>query len=316
MHAELVAPRLLAMQPIPRLPALELLLARGRAAQDESLTPERWLARACGMAETSPPAGALTLLADGGDPGDGYWLRADPVHLEVGAEGATLTPAAQLRVERTEADALLEALNRHFGPEFDLRALAPQRWCLRTAREMPVEAHAPAEWAGAGGVMPQGAGRALALMTEIQMVLHDHAVNRAREQSGAPAINSVWLWGAGRLPREARIPWQSVCSDDPVALGLARLARVRHGALPQAAAQWLEHAPRDGRHLCVLEPPQSGQQLAELERRWFDPLLQALRQGRIGMITLRIPDAGDAWETTRADLRRFWRRRRPLAARA
>jgi len=45
-------------------------------------------------------------------------------------------------------------------------------------------------------------------------------------------------------------------------------------------------------------------------------LLQALRQGRIGMITLRIPDAGDAWETTRADLRRFWRRRRPLAARA
>jgi hypothetical protein len=55
--------------------------------------------------------------------------------------------------------------------------------------------------------------------------------------------------------------------------------------------------------------------LDALEQRWFAPLLAALREGRIGMLSVHIPDAGESWETTRTDLRRFWRRPRPLAAR-
>jgi len=51
-----------------------------------------------------------------------------------------------------------------------------------------------------------------------------------------------------------------------------------------------------------------------LERRWFAPLLAALRAQRIGMITVRVPDAvpGAGFETVRGDLRRFWRRPRPI----
>ncbi|TAN53211.1 MAG: hypothetical protein EPN19_09605 [Betaproteobacteria bacterium] len=182
---------------------------------------------------------------------------------------------------------------------------------------MPIDAQAPAERTDAHSVLPQGAaaGRALALATEIQMVLHEHPVNHAREQRGEPTVNSVWLWGAGRLPRSVRAPWLSVLGDDPVAAGLARCAGIRHDALPSDALYWLEHAPQDGRHLCVLDAAQSVRELQALEQRWFDSLLQALRQGRIGMLTLRIPDLGRACETTRADLRRFWRRPRPLAAR-
>jgi hypothetical protein len=56
--------------------------------------------------------------------------------------------------------------------------------------------------------------------------------------------------------------------------------------------------------------------LAALERDWVAPLRAALRAGRIGMVTLHAVGAGGALdvETTRQDLRFFWRRARPLAA--
>jgi hypothetical protein len=55
-------------------------------------------------------------------------------------------------------------------------------------------------------------------------------------------------------------------------------------------------------------------EMEALERDWFAPLLAALRSGRIGMMTLHVPDAAEAlsFETIRGDLRRFWRRPRPI----
>jgi len=54
-------------------------------------------------------------------------------------------------------------------------------------------------------------------------------------------------------------------------------------------------------------------QYAESDRR---ALLAALRSGQLGMLTIRVPDAGLSFETTRADLRRFWRRPLALAGHA
>ena len=76
----------------------------------------------------------------------------------------------------------------------------------------------------------------------------------------------------------------------------------------RSAEDWLAGLPEDGRHLAVLEGT-----AAELEEAWFVPLLVALRGGRLGMVTLHVPAAGLAVETTRSDLRRFWRRPRAVA---
>jgi hypothetical protein len=38
------------------------------------------------------------------------------------------------------------------------------------------------------------------LLSEIQMVLHDHEVNLRRDEEGQPRISSLWLWGGGSLP--------------------------------------------------------------------------------------------------------------------
>ena len=157
-----------------------------------------------------------------------------------------------------------------------------------------------------------------------QMALYQHPVNTAREARGAPVVNSLWLWGAGKLPAAATGPWQSVSAEDPVALGLARLAGMRHRSPGTGAEEWLAHAPEEGRHLVLLEDLRGAralgdfdafqQRLAALEARWFAPLLAALKSGRIGMATVHVPDAGLSFETVRGDLPRFWRRPRRLSA--
>jgi hypothetical protein len=137
-------------------------------------------------------------------------------------------------------------------------------------------------------------------------------------------VNSVWIWGAGRVPSVASKRWHSVTADEPLALGLARAAAMRYRTLPASAAAWLERAPEDGRHLVVLDAlrvplalSESGgyqDAIARLERDWIAPLLSALRDGRIGMVTIHVPDAAECltYETIRGDLRRFWRRPKAL----
>lgn len=46
-----------------------------------------------------------------------------------------------------------------------------------------------------------GAERLNEIMNHAQMVLHDHPVNRKREEEGKAQANSVWLWGHGKSPR-------------------------------------------------------------------------------------------------------------------
>ncbi|MDW8469850.1 MAG: hypothetical protein RML56_13630 [Burkholderiales bacterium] len=323
MHLELVVPALFAGASEVRLPAAELLLARARRTTTEPATLERWLARAFGLAEESLPWGALTALAAGAEPGAHVWLRADPVHLRAGMNSLSLVPAAALGITDAEARALAEAVNRHFAGRFTVAVADASHWALRAEREVLLYARSPIELAGreVNANLPSGpdAARWHALLNEVQMLLHDHPVNAARELP----VNSLWFWGAGRLPREARGPWESVTAADPALAGLATLAGMRHRAVPEGAREWLAHAPASGRHLLVLDALSVAQALGDaqrlaaaaeaLERDWFAPLLAALRAERVGMVTVHVPEAGRAFETVRGDLRRFWRRPRPLA---
>ncbi|MBI1943948.1 MAG: hypothetical protein HYS35_09795 [Betaproteobacteria bacterium] len=332
MHLELVVPALFATRAAPqaslRLPALELLLARGRRADRERMALEPWLFHAFVSRERSGqdapvPAGALSALAFGQDPGSGFWLRADPVHLRADRDRLVLVPGQALAVSGEEAGQLAGALSRHFAGDFEFHALRPDAWCVRAREEIMLDARPPIELAGADVDANLPAKRWHPLLNEIQMALDDHPVNTAREGRGDPALNSVWLWGAGRLPAAAG-PWQSVSAGDPVALGLARAAGMRRRAPGAGAREWLERAPEEGRHLVVLDALRGahalgdhealGRCLQALEAQWFAPLLAVLRAGRVGMLTLHVPEAALSFEVVRGDLRRFWRRAQPLAA--
>ena len=324
MHLELAVPGLLGAQVAEPLPALELLLARGRKKSSPASGFESWLAISFGLEKAQLPAGALTALALGIDPGNRYWLRADPVHLRADRDRLLLFPSQGFALDGKEAEQLGAALMQHFSDRFALKVLRPDVWVIETAVETAAEAKAPIELVGVN-VDAHLPGKGWhALLNEIQMTLYQHPVNTVREEHGEPVVNSVWLWGGGRLPSSAQAPWQSVSADDPVALGLARLSGARRAGTGAGASEWLAHAPEDGRHLVVLDalraPRAFGDEAAlaravhGLEEDWFAPLLGALKAGRIGMVTLHAPDAGLAFETVRGDLRRFWRRPRALSA--
>ena len=324
MHVELVVPGLFGAQATAvAAPALEMLLARGRRVAGAQGTLEDWYAGAFGIEGAPLPAGALTALACGLEPGAAHWMRADPVHLRADRDRVLIYPSQVLGLAPEEAESLAAALNAHYAGEFTLHAVRPDAWCLRGGREMPVSARAPVEIAGRSVDAELPDKRWHALLNEIQMTMYQHAVNTAREVRGDPVVNGLWFWGAGRLPETARGVWQSVSAEDPVALGLARLAGLRHRAPGAGAAQWLARAPGDGRHLLVFDGLRGAQALGDaaalehrlraLEEHWFAPLHAALRAGGIGMLTVHVPDATASFETARADLRRFWRRTRPLA---
>ena len=291
MHCEILVPGLFSGNVEGRFAALEMLLARARRQHRDARPLEQWLQEAFDLGDGPFAAGALTLLASGGDPGDSSWTRADPAHLRVMRDHVVAAPADALTLSQAEADALCEALARHFAGELEVQACEPQSWCARLPGDAP-----PGD----------------ALLNEAQMLLHAHPVNEAREARGELPINSLRLWGAGRAPRSAQCRWQSVAADDPAVRGAARLAGARHRPLPGSAQEWLDRLPEDGCHLALLDARQTP--LTELEARWFAPLLGALRAGRAGMVTLHVPDGAEevSFETIRGDLRRFWRRAKPL----
>src|SRR5262245_5251402 len=109
MHCELVVPALFAAREIPRLPSLELLLARGRAGHADSLSLEAWLAEEFGLDEGVPPAGAITIqtTSHGNKARSEAWLRADPVHLRLTRDRFTLIPGIGCSITAGEAEAFV-----------------------------------------------------------------------------------------------------------------------------------------------------------------------------------------------------------------
>lgn len=336
MNAHLVIPAL--FWPAPdaaqahadlRLPALEALIARGRRSAAATSPLERWLAHTYGLAADQGSA-PFALQADGGEPGEAIWLRADPCHMRVNRDRLMLSDAATFDITREEAEALAESLNTHFAADgMTFYPMQPERWYVRLASAPRIETTPLDEARGhdIDPLLPRGddAMRWRKLLNEVQMLLHQQPVNEAREARGEPPINSVWLWGAGRLPAIARRPFQRVRSRDPFAGGLALASGATALPLPDNGTQWLRHASADGVELIVLDAlaasasygdvTQWRERLAALERDWFAPALDALKAGRIGMLTLHAlgEHAGIDVETTRQDLRYFWRRAKPLA---
>jgi hypothetical protein len=313
MHCELVVPGLLGANAPGRFASIELLLGRGRRQGKPALELEPFLMGIFGLDGGNAPAGVLTLLAGNGDPGDGPWLRADPVHLRLMRDRLLLMPAEALTLSREEADALCAALNAHFAGTIEVRAIDPRRWCARPGKALssnpgPALLHAGRE------ILPGDP-----LLNEIQMLLHAHPVNEAREARGEPVVNSLWPWGAGTTPK-VMSPWNSVLADDPIAFGLARLGGARYATLPARAAAGFR-APEEGR-LVVLDGLRAPAALGDddsfqknlqlLETAWFAPVLAALRSQRIGLVTVHVPNCAVSFETSRGDLRRLWRRAKPL----
>lgn len=250
------------------------------------------------------PVAALTRQLDAGDAAGAAWVRADPVHLAPDRHSARMLGHGEaLGLEPQDLAQLLPALKPVFGDAgFALDAPHPSRWYLRLAAEARFPDFAePDEVLGDDLFqhLPEGepGRRWRALLSETQVLLHNHPWNAQRQAQGRPAVNSLWFWGAGTLPDQVRSGHRQVKSRDPLLQALALAA----GITEQAQASQEVDALVDLRSL---------RQLEALAGEAVAPLLEAMRRGELQALHLDFQD-GTVFSLSHAQRWRFWRR--PLA---
>lgn len=288
----------------------------GRAAHEQSgpgrlaqlrrhfrLLPDHW------------PAAALTRAIDAGtDPGEAgtVWLRADPAHVAPDLNGARLLGWGEgLGLDADDAHALLPALRPLFGDAgFLLDAPHPARWYLRLPAGVRLPDFAAPEDAVGEDLflaLPQGddpvARRWRALITEVQVVLHQHPWNLERAGRGRVAINSLWFWGAGVAPDAVQSRYMNVRSPDALLQALARASGAAT-ATPQAAGVATGDSLVDLRHLHSLDM---------LVTQVLPPLLESMARAEYDALVLDFED-GACFHLRHGQRWRFWRRPLPALA--
>lgn len=304
------------------LPTLARLLGKGRLQREQRPAHYAWIMQRWNL--DALPAAALRLLGEGGTPGAHHWLCLDPVHLSVDRRGVKLDDPTALGLSPAEDAALRAALAPLFADLGELSATVPGHWHLRRADDDQLDTRALPDAVGQAvdPALPGGqeGARWRRLLAEAQMLLHDHAVNRAREAASRPAVNHLWPWGEGQLAAAYAAPYDILWSSDSVLRGLARAARIASGDPPpnfETAA---------GRVIAVLDdliaPARSFDALAwrealiGIEHDWLAPAATAVRQGRCRSLHIAAfgPDASVGIDMTRLDLLKFWRRPQPLTS--
>lgn len=302
-----------------RAPALEALLARGRVVAVAAPDLDAWLLKAWGLPDGAAGTAAWCLLGEGEDPGRRHWLRMDPVHLVADRANLLLAPLRPGSLGADEAAALAATLRAHLdGTGAELRIPHPQRWYLGFETVPDLQTVSVSRAAGVldASRLPGGEDSATwrRLLTEIQMLLHDHPVNAAREDGGRPAVNGVWLWGGPHAatacpPARGTTVW----SDLPLARGIARAAGDASHPLPVSGRELLATGRRGDSATVVLDVADSD--AVSIEREWVAPAHDALASGRAAEIRLWLlpPGRPAARNATRSALRKWWRRTRALA---
>ena len=193
------------------------------------LLPDRW------------SQAALTRIVDT-DEADARlnaWLRADPAYIRPDINGARLLGIGEsLGIDQTDVDALLPALRPLFGDSgFILDAPRSSRWYLRLPREVKLPAFASPDVALGDDVFDHDlihndvsatnsdapeARRWRALLSEAQVLLHNHPHNALRLAAGKVPVNSLWFWGGGLLPDSIASECRTLYSDDVLLQGVAR----------------------------------------------------------------------------------------------
>lgn len=310
-----------------QLPALETLLARSVRSGMDGVGLERGLFTLFRIkpAGDTLPVAAVTRQWDAQDAGQSWWLRADPVHLRADRDRLVMLGNKFLDINDADCKTLAAELNTHFSSEpWQVLAVNARRWYLRLESDPGIEGEVLFDVVGQDIFhhMPQGQQQRYwrSVMNEMQMVLHGSEINRDRETRGKPAVNSLWLWGSGRLPSARPGAWQRVWGDEELTRSLATLTGAPCVGLPEDASQWLASA-EPGDHLIVLEGLrdilQSGEmefwreRVEAMEEYWLQPLLQALQQRELDELTIS-PAQGVAYCVTARNARRWWVRRQPL----
>jgi hypothetical protein len=274
---------------------------------------QRGLLATLALDERSHPSASLTALGLDLEADSKHWLHAEAIHLAAGLNEVTLVPLrGEAALTAAECEALTPVLNEHLvagGVQIhrtssnDWLVESSQGWDATTVTAEFALAH---EWSE---VLPQGAdaGKLRRLMTELQMLLHEHPVNQRRSAKGVPTANAVWFWGNGRAQKSANDQNAACIAGNAYLQGLCRL-HAWTCATEVSAQLLIAKCAEIGRVVGIADVSS----LDELESKWLAPVVAALKQGSFDRLRLIL----NMWEIDidRWQLRAFWRRDLPFAA--
>jgi len=282
-----------------RSPLLERLLARA----DPPTPVIDWRAdafRVIAPTAAIPSVAAAALFAEQGPVDAASVFIAAPVRYIADMSTVRLPGDGVLSLRRPESDALAADFNRVWDGA-GVRLLAGRFTDLYCVFDQALNAttHDPADVRDRQieNYLPTGSGsqRLRRLMSETEMWLFEHAVNRTRMAGSAAVVNGLWLWGGG--PAATSLPavagWAA--GDDPLFQACAVGSE-----LPRATA---------ASGVIVVSADPGTDEWCGMESRWLRRSFADLRSARIDRLDL---SAGNRCFSLRGRWNwRLWRRRRP-----
>lgn len=255
--------------------------------------------------------GALRMWGQTGERPTVWIAAADPVYLEPRLDRLFVHAQDHLSVPVSDLRPLIDHLQATLGADDDRYGFARLGTCayLRASKpimtaDVPsavVDHQAPDEFLPTG----ENAAAYRALISELEMALHEHPVNIRRQERQLPPVNSFWLWGGGFAPEQTTVPQPPLFSDDPLLTGhwLSRTAVALKW--PGSISACVE-ASLAGFVAVAPETDDSG-----LLEQCLSELRELLHTGRISTLQLLFRD-GVAARVERGHRWRVWRRASPL----
>jgi hypothetical protein len=293
-----------------RAPALSHVMALAGTPKRQAGGLDAALAAHYGVERQNDwPLAPIRLAALGIEPGDGYWLVADAVTVEVGLASAELVGVVN-DLDRMETDALLATLNAHFASD-ELAFVAPRpgRIFVRAAAatRLSTIAASAALRRPLRPLLPQGQDAATwrRWQSEIEMLLHEHPVNVERERASRAQVNAFWFSQGGTLA-PLRLPPTRIATF--AANGIARALAAFTGSPAQPLPDDFRDALRAaGPADSIVAAPDEATEIASIERAWAAPARAALAAGSLNSVQILAESEGDAviWHAGRP---RLWQR--------
>ncbi|HXE77045.1 MAG TPA: phosphoglycerate mutase [Rhodanobacter sp.] len=219
------------------------------------------------------PVAALTRELLAHDAGAGLWLAADPAWARPDINGVRLMACGHLQLDQAEAEALAAPLREVFAEAgMSLEVTSADHWHVRLPEATVVPALPTPQQAMGEDLtahLPAGPGGKpwRVLFNDLQVMLHQNPLNRERQARRLPPVNTLWLWGGGRLPDVVHSILRGVVSDDLTLRALAARAGIpclsrEPESVLAAGAGWLLDA--------------QDAQAARLEAQWWPALVPQL----------------------------------------
>jgi hypothetical protein len=257
--------------------------------------------------------GAAGLYAEHGVVHGASVFVATPVHYVAEMSSVRLPADGILTMRQSDALALAADFNRVWhdaglrlltGRRAELFCVADQALRATTSDPTDVLDRHIDDYLPTGAAAP----RLRQLMSEIEMWLFEHAVNRSRIENALAPASGLWLWGGGAVLAAAPRVRGWAAGEDVFFNSMAWRNELPRGPGGKAGVRsGVRTGPAAGVAVVTAEPGTNAWR--EVESHWLPRSLAELRSGRIARLEL---SAGHRCFSLSADWRwRIWRRPRP-----